>query len=289
MTEARAAVREGGAVEPLREIPALRRPRTWKDEVRERVTERRRQRAYVRNPEAPPDSFLVDPIDDVPLRPVADEEPFPAADAQRETGNPLEVIELGEPLIEDLPPSPVLDASPERPRGPASRWTLDGDPTLGEPAGASEWVMETPENEDPVEPLERPAYFVERFHAAAVDLGLLACLFLIVVYFAARVAHVGVAGLRPTWPYLGAYLVFLGLAYAVYFTGTCGRTLGKILCGLWVVDVSGRPPGYARALGRAVVATLGVALAGLGLAPIFFDPARRALHDRLFRTRVVRL
>jgi uncharacterized RDD family membrane protein YckC len=31
-----------------------------------------------------------------------------------------------------------------------------------------------------------------------------------------------------------------------------------------------------------------VALAGLFLVPMAFDPARRALHDRLLRTRVIR-
>ena len=35
--------------------------------------------------------------------------------------------------------------------------------------------------------------------------------------------------------------------------------------------------------------TLGVLLAGGGLVPMLYDPARRALHDRLLRTRVVKL
>ena len=39
---------------------------------------------------------------------------------------------------------------------------------------------------------------------------------------------------------------------------------------------------------RALTGLLGVLTVGAGLLPILFDPARRALHDRLFRTRVVR-
>ncbi len=48
-------------------------------------------------------------------------------------------------------------------------------------------------------------------------------------------------------------------------------------------------PGFFRALFRAVFGTLGTLAAGLGLLFMIFDPARRALHDRLFRTRVIRI
>jgi predicted glycogen debranching enzyme len=95
--------------------------------------------------------------------------------------------------------------------------------------------------------------------------------------------HQGVA-----WPWLTGYLAFLGLAYAAYFTGTTGQTLGKILFALRVVDTAGQPPGYLRAFARAALGALGVLAAGLGLLPMAFDPARRALHDRVFRTRVIR-
>ena len=95
-------------------------------------------------------------------------------------------------------------------------------------------------------------------------------------------------GLRPAWPFLLGYLAFLGLVYATYFTGTTGQTLGKIAMGLRVVDRVGHPPGYLRALGRATVGVLGILAGFAGAVPMFFDPARRGLHDRIFRTRVVR-
>ena len=109
------------------------------------------------------------------------------------------------------------------------------------------------------------------------------------VYFAGRVAQVPLAGLRPAWPFLAAYLVFLGLVYASYFTGTTGQTVGKILLGLRVVDTTGHAPGYSRALLRGALGALGTLAAGLGLMTMLFDPARRALHDRLLHTRVVSL
>ena len=110
----------------------------------------------------------------------------------------------------------------------------------------------------------------------------------VVVYFASRAAQVTLAGLLPSWPYLAGYLAALGLIYAGYFTGTTGQTLGKIALGLRVVDTAGQPPGYLRASLRAAAGAIGVLLAGSGLLTVLMDPARRALHDRLLDTRVVK-
>ena len=95
--------------------------------------------------------------------------------------------------------------------------------------------------------------------------------------------------LASSWPAIASYLGLLALFYAGYFTGTTGQTPGKLVTGLRVVDAAGRPPGYLRSAARALVGLLGTALAGLGLVPMAFDPAARALHDRIFRTRVVRI
>ena len=122
--------------------------------------------------------------------------------------------------------------------------------------------LEPPPRLDDERPVERPAQALERAQAAAVDVVLLAALSSVVVYFASRFAHVPIDGLRPSWPYLASYLGFLALVYAVYFTGTTGQTLGKIVYGLRVVDTAGRPPGYLRAAGRAALGAVGVVLAG---------------------------
>ncbi len=108
------------------------------------------------------------------------------------------------------------------------------------------------------------------------------------MYFTGRAARADLGALVSSWPGLAAYLGLLALFYAGYFTGTTGQTPGKLLTGLRVVGATGRPPGYLRAMARAFVGLLGTALVGLGLLPMAFDPAGRTLHDRLFRTRVVR-
>ena len=163
--------------------------------------------------------------------------------------------------------------------------SLDDDLLAESDPGAE--IELAPPAAEPV-PVERPARPGERARAAAVDALLFAVLAAVVVYFTGRAARVELGSLVASWPALAAYLGLLALFYAGYFTGTTGQTPGKLVTGLRVADASGRPPGYARAMARALVGLVGIGLAGLGLVPMAFDPAARALHDRLFRTRVVR-
>jgi uncharacterized RDD family membrane protein YckC len=274
-------------IEPLREIPGLKkRERTWKDEVRERVRQRRRDKGM----ELP----LFRDADDVavpPELPPAAPPPAPVLEPQPAPYAVTLRMAAVEPKAED-----PLDL-PLRPLEPASLDEELARVEAREPAaGVSEqaeerdvWALPLEEAPAAPRPVERPARLSERLQAASVDAALLLGLFAVVVYFASRAAQVSVEGLLPAWPYVAGYLAFLGLAYATYFTGTTGQTLGKILGGLRVVDTSGRAPGYPRAALRALLGALGVAAAGLGLLPGVFDPARRALHDRLLRTRVVKL
>jgi uncharacterized RDD family membrane protein YckC len=177
----------------------------------------------------------------------------------------------------------VLDAARAARRPVPS---LDEDSFLGEADLDGEVELSAPVAEPT--PVERPARAAERAQAAAVDALLFGALSALVVYFTGRAARADLGALVSSWPGLAAYLGLLALFYAGYFTGTTGQTPGKLLTGLRVVGATGRPPGYPRAMARAFVGLLGTALVGLGLLPMAFDPAGRTLHDRLFRTRVVR-
>jgi uncharacterized RDD family membrane protein YckC len=262
---------------PLREIPGLRkRERTWKDEVRDRVRDRRERRSA-----------------DLPLFPSETDgsaEP-PAEDA----GEALDEPASDEPFA----PEP-LRAGEREALGLAEPPPDFGPHELGDPepadlplrASAAEDLAPTAEPAPPaleVAPVERPALPLERLMAALIDVAVLATMAAAVVYFASRVARVPLAGLWPAWPWLAAYVGALALLYAGYFTGTTGQTLGKMAHRLHVLHLAGGPPGHARAVARALVGSAGVILAGGGLVPMLFDPARRALHDRLLKTRVVRL
>ena len=72
-----------------------------------------------------------------------------------------------------------------------------------------------------------------------------------------------------------------------------GRTVGKMAAGIRVIPADpGAPPSERVSFGQAVVRAAGyVASAlpvGIGFLPAFFGPERRALHDRLADTRVVK-
>lgn len=268
---------------PLREIPGLRkRERTWKDEVRERVRERRRFRG------APGELPLFKGIDDEDASQKED-----AAGALPGSPDRAAPAESGIHSLDDddLPLRPRDDLRPaitfETPRPAAAVRDAGRRAVVEEPSPALWDLGPSPRIEAP-RPVERPAVGFERLYAAVLDVAVLAPIWAAVVYFASRSARVGIPALQPAWPWLVGYLAFIGLVYAGYFTGTTGQTLGKMAAGLRVVDAGGQPPGYLRAFTRAVIGTCGVLAAGSGLLPMLFDPARRALHDRLFRTRVIK-
>lgn len=260
--------------EALREIPGMKKKeRTWKDEVRDRVRDRRQHRSGSA---------------DLPLF-RDEEEPEAAASAEAEAADPQAgLVELGGPgpAADDLPLRPVeAPIARPRPQPPAAPPAAEA---LPEDDAEEEWPLEPAPRAEALRPVERPALMTERLAAGAVDVALLTALFGVVVYFASRAAEVAVPRLLPSWPFLAGYLSFLGLVYAGYFTGTTGQTLGKILGGLRVVDGAGQPPGFLKAFVRAALGTVGIALAGLGAVPMLLDPARRGLHDRLLKTRVVK-
>jgi uncharacterized RDD family membrane protein YckC len=133
-----------------------------------------------------------------------------------------------------------------------------------------------------------PSPILARLAAGLVDLALLAGIAWAVVYFTVRLAGLSMneVALVPPVP-LGAFLLGLILGYLTAFTCCGGQTLGKMAAGLRVVADGGAvPPGTA--VLRALVTIAGVSLAGLGVLPALFDGERRALHDRIAGTRVVR-
>jgi uncharacterized RDD family membrane protein YckC len=293
--------------EPLRDIPGLRkRERTWRDEVRERVRSRRQKKAdaglplfeqpdaagpgTAESPEPVAEEEAAPPAAPSPPEPVAAptlrREALPGAGEMTE----FEATPLSEAELADLPlhpsgaaplPMPAASDAGRRSRPPV----FEAEPSA-DAHEISDEVSLKPTPPTP-EPLERPARVGERAQAAAVDVGLLTALAGLVFYFTGRAARVELVALAPTWRWLLGYVAFLGLFYAGYFTGTTGQTPGKMVTGLRVVDTGGRPPSYLRAVFRAAAGAAGMLVGGLGLVPMAFDPARRALHDRLLNTRVV--
>jgi uncharacterized RDD family membrane protein YckC len=282
-------------VEPMREIPGARkRERTWKDEVRDRVKNRKEQRGDLPlfQADEPP---LEEP--GVITEPEGLSDPAVAPLATLEAAEPQGIHELGDEeardvreLLGGVEPAPEPELLLQGAIEEVELTVVPAGVREEEPEESTviQWSLGPRHStRDEPSPVERPAPLLARAEAALLDGVLLGVIGAAVVALTARTLEVPVARLLPAWPWLGGYLMFLGLLYAGYFTGGTGRTLGKMVFGLYVVDSAGHRPGFGRALGRAALGTLGIVLAAAGLIPMLVDPARRAFHDRLFGTRVI--
>jgi uncharacterized RDD family membrane protein YckC len=128
-----------------------------------------------------------------------------------------------------------------------------------------------------------------RAAAAAIDLGLVALIDVIVLHFTLALCGLTFADLRvlPLWP-MAAFLLLLNGGYVVLFTGTLGQTFGKMAMAIEVVPDQRAKMDLRRSALRAAAIVLSLLPVGLGwLAGLVGDG--RGLHDRLAGTRVVRV
>jgi uncharacterized RDD family membrane protein YckC len=128
-----------------------------------------------------------------------------------------------------------------------------------------------------------------RVLAAVIDLALLAAIDFVVLYSTLGVVRYPWGRLveLPLLP-LAAFCLVLDAGYVTAFTVASGQTIGKMLTGVRVVtDDSWRVP-VAQAAIRTAIAPLSLLAFGLGYVPALVGRDRRALHDRLSNTRVVR-
>lgn len=80
----------------------------------------------------------------------------------------------------------------------------------------------------------------------------------------------------------------LGICYTWLLTWKFGGTLGKLAIGLRVVTANGEPISCGRALGRTLAEILSVITLLIGYIIAAFDSEKRALHDHISGTRVIR-
>ena len=88
----------------------------------------------------------------------------------------------------------------------------------------------------------------------------------------------------------GALAALIAFVYSALFAFLWqGRTFGRRLVGIHLVDGSGSAPGPVRALFRAMLSVVSFALFLAGFWLALFDRKGQTLHDKLSRTFVVRL
>jgi uncharacterized RDD family membrane protein YckC len=77
-------------------------------------------------------------------------------------------------------------------------------------------------------------------------------------------------------------------AYYTFFVGKYGATPGKMATNLRVVNPDGSPVGYGKACGRYFCYIVSSLICLVGFMMAGWDPEKRALHDRICSTRVIR-
>jgi uncharacterized RDD family membrane protein YckC len=128
-----------------------------------------------------------------------------------------------------------------------------------------------------------------RLVAALIDAMVLAVVTTGVLAITLRWCELSLDEIRvlPVAP-TAAFLMLVALSYLLMFTAAGGQTLGKMAVGIRVIgDEAEIPVSASRIVVREVVALPTVLALGAGLVPAMLGD-RRALHDRLSHTRVVR-
>jgi uncharacterized RDD family membrane protein YckC len=130
-----------------------------------------------------------------------------------------------------------------------------------------------------------------RLLAGFVDVLILGSIGLVVLYLTLKVCGLQFAGAGaiPPLPF-GAFLLLVAGGYFTLFTAAGGQTIGKMAAGIRVVAMDGTvarvPLGHS--VLRAAAYLVSALPAGLGFVPALVGADRRAIHDRLADTRVVK-
>ena len=82
----------------------------------------------------------------------------------------------------------------------------------------------------------------------------------------------------------------ISLGYAVFFTGYCGQTPGKMALRIKVIRTDGNQLTYGRAAKREILGKfVSFILLGIGYLMVAFDNQKQGLHDKIADTYVIKL
>jgi len=143
-------------------------------------------------------------------------------------------------------------------------------------------------------PEDRPkAGFWIRVVASVIDSFLLSLVqFTLTFAITLTVGAVGVSATEDPATSLVIWLfgATISLAYAVFFTGYCGQTPGKMAVRIKVVRTDGSEITYGRAAKREILGKfVSSILLGIGYLMVAFDNQKQGLHDKIADTYVVKL
>ena len=208
----------------------------------------------------------------------------------------------------DLGPRPSLSeetlhpAQKEGPTRKEPRVVFDSEEAQNDPGFSLPRELSTEEAIEEEEPPllwegPRMGGFWLRSMAFAIDHLILLftlAIFTVVGFLAAEIGSAGARDFffyqqaRIVLPVLLPLAVILFIAYFAFFHGAWGQTIGKMIFGLRVVTVDGQPPSFSRALARTVVYGLSAVPLFLGFLWVGFTSSKRAWHDWIAGTMVIR-
>ena len=87
---------------------------------------------------------------------------------------------------------------------------------------------------------------------------------------------------------LYVFVYGINILYVTFFIGKYGATLGKMACGLKVVRPDRERVSYGRAFARYFAEILSGIILYIGYIMVAFDKEKRALHDHICDTRVIK-
>lgn len=96
------------------------------------------------------------------------------------------------------------------------------------------------------------------------------------------------ASFSPVMIAVVAFQYLFPVAYTTFFLGKFSATPGKMACGLKVVTADGQSISYLRAFGRYFAEIVSALIFCIGYIIAAFDQEKRALHDRMCSTRVIK-
>lgn len=220
-------------------------------------------------------------------------EPAPRASAELPLFNhraePADEGPLVGPAAPPRPPLAVRRQAPQsprlRPRAAPPSSDLDLQPEDSAPSWEPSWHAEPALSRQMAEPADAG----KRLLAAAIDLLLVGAIDASVMYFTLRLCRLTLLEfvVLPVLPLLGFFLLLNG-GYFAAFTAAGGQTVGKMTAGIRVVGEGDQAVDFGHAVVRTLAYLVSALPLGLGFVPAFFDEDRRALHDRLTGTRVVK-
>ena len=141
-----------------------------------------------------------------------------------------------------------------------------------------------------VRPIAETSGAPRRLVAAAIDHGILLAIDAVVIYLTFKMAALAPGEWRMLPPVpLAAFLGMVKVAYFCAFTLVGGQTIGKMAVRIRVVGDDGAELDPAQAMQRTLAGALSLLAAGLGFLPVLLTDDRRAVHDRVARTRVIAL